>query len=78
METRPLEETVRRWSRRTFGYVFAYVGGGPYQDESRDRKWILGSFRRFSADDVREAIVQNKGCGHPERWQTLADSFGVN
>ncbi len=78
MKIRSLEETARRWSRRAFGYVFAYVGGGPYRDESRDRKWILGSLRRFSADDVREAIVQNKGYGHPERWQILAAAFGVN
>ncbi len=78
MEIKPIEESARRWSRSVFGYIFAYVDGGPYRDESRDRNWILGCLRRFSADDIRRAIMQNKGYGHPERWQILADAFGVN
>ncbi len=78
MEVRPLEEIVDRWNHRAFGYVFAYVGGGPYRNEGRDRKWIFGSLRRFSADNIREAIAQNKGYGHTERWKILADAFGVN
>lgn len=78
MKITPLDEAARRWSTRPFGYVFTFVvEGGPYRDESRDRKWILGSLKRFPANNVREAIMQVRGLGSKDRWQMLADTFGV-
>jgi hypothetical protein len=79
MEIMPLEKIVHRWTHRgASGYVDAYVGGGPTGIEIRDRKWILGSLRRFTDDEVREAIMQARGRGNRERWLTLASAFGVS
>ena len=77
MEVKPLGEIVDHWSHRAFGYIFTYVGGGPRRDEGQDWRWVVGTLGRFSADDIREAIVQNKGWGDSKRWLALANAYGV-